>query len=79
MKYSYKKCKKFLEDLGYKFDKYDYILIDVHRCGNDELNDSLQVIVRALNNEFNQPLDDDRCDVIYTLLKNNKDKLIEEE
>lgn len=69
MKYSYKKCKKFLKDNNFKVTRSDYIHIEGYDYGDDRIVDKLSRIVKVLNGEYKRGVYDFRSAVIYTLLK----------
>lgn len=78
-KYSYKKCKKFLEDLGFKIDEEGYISYEVTDTSNgvNEIPDTIDDIIGFLNEEGRE-VSTNKGDIIYTMLKNNKEQLLEE-
>lgn len=77
MKYSYEKCKKFLEDLNFEFK--DNMILTYDTWGKNYNQTNLEEIIDYANGCYQDEWLSDWEDVIYTLLRNNKDKLIEEE
>lgn len=78
-KFSYKKCKNFLEDLGFGVDKNGYISYEVAGGNNSvkKIPDTIDNIIGFLNKEEGK-VNSNKGDIIYTLLKNNKEQLLED-
>lgn len=78
-KYSYKKCKKFLEEKGFKINECDNIAYTPFNTQFVNVtNDKLNYVVDALNGEREEDFRTREADVIYLFLKGHKNELLED-
>lgn len=78
-KFSYAKCKSFLEEKGFKIDECDYIAYTPFGTQFvKRINDKLNYVVDALNGKREENFYTHEADVIYLFLKSYKDELLED-